>query len=518
MPQTMTVTAPNGKSLTITGDRVPTEAELKDIFAKAGVDASPAAPPPAREPVDPNTLGTVARHIWQQVNPTGVGQLLPFPKQFGGGGWDAPVTAVKSFHAGQEKVRQEAADAFAKGDYVTGIRKGADWLGSVLSLGATLGMDTASDEAKAGKYAASLGDTLGIAATGVAPQVSEAIRTSAPMRAVADAADRGAQARVVDVMAPKVGPNKPRFGGIAERVAPAVVKDLVQDGAPFSRDGLHQAMADKLSAAETALDDAASARNPNQVVHTAPVLRSLQTKRDALTAQTHRVDGLPAGEDVAPAPNAARIRQIDQAMDEVSRLGPVANYEALRRIRQAYDGPAKAVYAPAVTADYITAQGSKLGAADVTGVLRQTLADMDPSTAHANADYSLYRSVNDVLDATAEVERSRPTVGRSIMASGVGAITGEAAGAMFGQQGVGAAVGGVLGPLVERGVNTKVAPALKLQVARQLGVLADAIRSSQPTKVETTLRVLRPLIFSTTGLTEPVVPRPATARAETTPQ
>jgi hypothetical protein len=36
--QTYEITAPNGKVLSITGDHVPTEAELHDIFAKAGVD------------------------------------------------------------------------------------------------------------------------------------------------------------------------------------------------------------------------------------------------------------------------------------------------------------------------------------------------------------------------------------------------------------------------------------------------------------------------------------------------
>ncbi len=39
----MTVTAPNGKTLEITGDRVPTEAELTEIFSKAGV-ATASAP------------------------------------------------------------------------------------------------------------------------------------------------------------------------------------------------------------------------------------------------------------------------------------------------------------------------------------------------------------------------------------------------------------------------------------------------------------------------------------------
>jgi len=44
--QTMTVTAPNGKTLDITGDHVPTESELHDIFQKAGVDA---VTPPGRD-------------------------------------------------------------------------------------------------------------------------------------------------------------------------------------------------------------------------------------------------------------------------------------------------------------------------------------------------------------------------------------------------------------------------------------------------------------------------------------
>lgn len=49
-PQTMHVTAPNGKTLTITGDRVPTETELKDIFTRAGVDTAPPPPTPGFDP------------------------------------------------------------------------------------------------------------------------------------------------------------------------------------------------------------------------------------------------------------------------------------------------------------------------------------------------------------------------------------------------------------------------------------------------------------------------------------
>lgn len=58
---TYQITAPNGKTLEVTGDRLPTEAELHDIFAKAGVDTAPAAAAPAASPVHlaPSMGGTV---------------------------------------------------------------------------------------------------------------------------------------------------------------------------------------------------------------------------------------------------------------------------------------------------------------------------------------------------------------------------------------------------------------------------------------------------------------------------
>lgn len=52
MPQqTFDITAPNGKTLTVTGDHMPTEAELHDIFAKAGVETA-AQPSTTRDAID----------------------------------------------------------------------------------------------------------------------------------------------------------------------------------------------------------------------------------------------------------------------------------------------------------------------------------------------------------------------------------------------------------------------------------------------------------------------------------
>lgn len=179
--------------------------------------------------------------------------------------------------------------------------------------------------------------------------------------------------------------------------------------------------------------------------------------------------GRPIGVDVVPEPNQVRVAQIDKAISEIKRLGPVARYEPLRRIREAYDAPARAVYSPAVTTDFLKAQGGKLGAADVTGTLREALAKFDPETAKANAEYSLYRKADDVLSATAEVERTRPKVGRQIMARLTGSVVGEQAAGV-----PGAVAGFLLGPALDAAINSGVTT--KLQTAKLMTRLADAVR------------------------------------------
>ncbi len=187
--------------------------------------------------------------------------------------------------------------------------------------------------------------------------------------------------------------------------------------------------------------------------------------------------GRPIGRTVEPAPSAERIAAIDQVIKEVKQLGPVARYESLRRIRQSWDGPAKAVYHPSVTADFLKAQGGKLGAADATAALREHLAGMDPATAAANADFSLYKTAKDVLDATAEAERVRPKVGRKLVATAAGAMAGTEA------AGIPGAIGGaMLGALVQRA--TELAPTMKIVVARKLAAVADLLRAGKTAEAQ----------------------------------
>lgn len=434
--------------------------------------------------VDPNTLGTLGSHLWSQVNPIAAVQTISHALMH-------PVDTTKQVGAAQGALFDKAKAAYDKGDYLTAARHFVDYL--IPLVGPAI--DKSSDLFQAGHWAAGSGDALGIGLSLFGPTaVSRHLRelaTSQPAQALADTADAKANQNVVDVVAPKVGANKVRFGKMAADVAPAIARDTTG----VTRGGIADSVAAHLEDATAGLDAAAEARNPNLVYHTRPILDALQAARDRLTAQTVRDGRLAAGTDTVPAPNAARVAQIDSAMQSVKNLGPIAHFEALRRIREAFDGPAKAVYSQAVTPDYLTNQGSKLGAADVTAALREHLATFDPATAAANVQYSLWKKASDVITAAEETERVRPTVGRTLMARGLGAVAGGGMGGGFG-----AAVGALVAPVVER-VAASASPALKMVLARQLATVADAIRSGDLGRAKAALASVQKMAPVATGLT-----------------
>ncbi len=443
------------------------------------------------------TLGAVPGAI------NAVAQGLPLPKAIGGGGViEGPKKLAGSFLDAMNAVKAGADEAWAKGDHLTAVRKYADWLASPI-FGITLGLDAAADKSMHGQpwrgAGEGIGLGLGLTLPEKAPEIKSAVaagvRKVLPDNAAA-MAERGAANRIVDVIAPKVGANKARFGGMAEDVAPDLAKDMAAEGAPWTRQGLHDVVSGKLEDATARLDAVSDARLNARTFPTQPIIEDLLRKRKALTAeavdaslpeqvksvrQSAIVDEsgrpisvtesktVPLGQDVVPGPNAARVAQIDKAIAELKALGPVARYEPLRVIRQAYDGPAKAVYNPSMTADFLKAQGGKLGAADVTGTLRESLAKMDPETAAANAPYSLYRTANDVLEATQEIQRSRPKVGRQIFSRMTGVIGGNMAAGPGG-----AAAGFIFAPIIDNAVAGGLTTQLKTAALMQK--LAGAIR------------------------------------------
>lgn len=442
---------------------------------------------------EPNTLGTFASHVGAQINPMTMAQSA-------GNAILHPIDTVQQIGAAQGAVYDKAKASYDKGDYGTAARHFVDYL--IPLIGPVL--DTAADRTQKGELAAGVGDAVGLGLSMFGPSklgaVAGAVRESAPVQKIAAMADAGAAERTAQTIRPTVGANKVRFGRMADDVAPSVARETTG----LTRSAMADSISGKLEEATAQLDQAADNRLAAKSYPTQPVLDSLQAARKKLTAEAVQgsrftpqsgVNRPPIGNDVVPGPNAARVAQIDKAIAEVKELGPVAKYESIRRIREAWDGPARAKYSPAVTTDFLAKQGEAMGAADVTGSLRAYLAKLDPATAEANAGYSLWKKANDVIQAAEETDKARPTVGRTLMARGLGAAAGAAEGG-----GGGAIVGAIIGPLVER-VAMNTAPAMRMVVARQLANLADALRTGQSTRAAAAIQTLRGLVPATAGKT-----------------
>lgn len=450
-------------------------------------------------PHEGSAMGRFVSGAADMLNPVaavkGVWNAAPIPQALGGSGViEGPKSLVKAAVGAMGNEWSQAKDAYKQGRYSEAIGHGA--AGTIPLIGPIAGkIGTQIGE---GDVAGGLGELAGLTAPVTAGPLLKGARAAIPAaarEAIATGLESGAAKRYTEVMAPKVGANKTRFGRMAEEVAP----DLAQDptmGA-LSRSGLHGKVADRLAQAEQALDEAHDSRLNARTFETRPMLEALARKRKEFEAQAVEgsrvgyqgrrmeinpesgevraaVDGVapggPIGRSVVPAPNHARVGMINQAMNELRQLGPVTRYDEIRKLRQAYDGPAKAIYSPSMTADFLKAQGGKMGAADVTSVLRDQLATWDPATAEANGVYTLYRKADDVLQATAEVERTRPKLFRQVMARITGTLGG---GQMAGAAG---AVGGfILAPILDSAASS--GATTKLVTGQLMTNLARAIRA-----------------------------------------
>ncbi len=457
--------------------------------------------------VSPGPTGSAAGRfvggVWQNINPVTMAQGLY-------GAIRHPVDTLTAAAGAMGEQWEDAYTAGSEGRYVEAAGHGL--AGTLPFVGPAAA--AAGERIGTGDVAGGLGEGVGLLIPTVAPRAvaasARAVRTAAP--GAAGALRAGAASKVADVISPKVGANKTRFANNAEVVAPALAIDLAADGAPLTRGGFHTQVQAKLAEAQAGLDAASDAR-PDRTYPTASIISDLLEKRNQLTAEAvkgvqnprtpvRRTSSIldesgkpievtdqttrPIGRDVVPGPNAARVAKIDQAIAELKQLGSVATYEPIRRIRQAYDGDAKVVYNPSMTSDFLKQKGSALGAADVTDALRGNLAKWDPETAKVNATYSLYRTANDILKATAEVERARPKVGRRIIARLTGTILGHDAGGVSG-----AMAGYIAGPIVDSALASGVTTQLKTAALMQR--LAKAIEGGDVGRVASITHELKRL-------------------------
>jgi hypothetical protein len=265
----------------------------------------------------PNNLSEPDFHRW--IGPamaSAIGEAENLPPSGGGAGrflggaWKNlnPITALEGLYSGvthpldtgkailqaQGAELGKAADNFKQGRYSEAVGHGAAGLLPLIGPAAA----AAGERIGSGDVAGGLGEATGLLAPIVGPAAvrgaSTAVRggvaavRSIPagadaLDAVANMADRASTARMVDVAAPKVGPNKLRLNRQMAKIAPDLVRD--PELGALSRDGLTAKVRAKLADATAELDDAAATRPPSAQVPTAPIVQALDDRIAQLTAQ-----------------------------------------------------------------------------------------------------------------------------------------------------------------------------------------------------------------------------------------
>lgn len=448
--------------------------------------------------------GRFVSNAWEMVNPVNIAKGLYHTAT-------SPIETGKAIVGQSANQWGKAGEMWDQGRYLEAVGHGAGAIPVVGPIAAEAGEQIAS-----GDVAGGLGKAFGILAPFGAAEGVARLGVKAAPAAVADKLEAGAASRYADVMSPKSSAAKgQRMAAKADKIAPELAKDTTN--AAWSRQGLLDKFEAKLAEKAAKLDEAADARNAGAPVDTKPILDALRAKRAELTAEpfdaTRKMQvyeegtprstanfrtptltrssladtptpkpvtkvSQPLGESTVPGPNQGRVAVLDQAIREIEALGPVAPYESLRRVRAAYDGPAEVRYNPAVTPDFLANQAKATASADVAGAIRDVLANADPVTAAANAEYSLARSARDITKAAQELERARPRTGRQIMAKLTGSIIGGAEGGAAGAV-TGYAVGPVIDQLMSSGFTTK------LQTAKMMQELATAIRTGNVERATT---------------------------------
>lgn len=333
---------------------------------------------------------------------------------------------------------------------------------------------------RTGDVARGVGRGAALAGTVALPQAAEAAGVAT--KAVGET---GVGAKVADTLATKGGEKiakaitPVRGGGTAQfaDMANAVGESLATDPSlgGITKPGFHAGVTTELDKAATALDTAADARLIGKTIYGAPIVQTLKDKLYNLTqAHPNAFAGQVGGETVDLPSGLARARaeQLRKGIETIEKLGPNIDYKELQKIRNDFDHTAKiGVYVTkptdAVTA--VTNKGSALGAADVAGDIREVLGGADPVTARANARYSMLRRADDVLEAQKISEQTRPTVGRRMLAAGLGAASGGFFGA-------------VVLPMVDLALRS--GPDAQLVAGRMMGQMAQMIRKGDTAGAE----------------------------------
>jgi hypothetical protein len=512
MPQqTFEITAPNGKTLEITGDRVPTEAELKDIFAKAGVDvAAPAAP------AQPSALERGATQFYDKsplaagvaaVQGTANAVAHPLDTYFGLKPLAGTVVDLAKAQWDQAVQAAQKAKAAANGG---GVLSASEALGHGLAAVLPILGPAAADVGEHfahGDVAGGVGGSVGMLLPFAAKYGLEAKKagTVAPTNAALDAADqaraRGLRRDAESQVSEKVlAPGNPRYKGTAQQVAPGVL----ERGLKGDRGELAQMAEDGMADAGAKIDQVTNQYGAQQPMATKPLI----------DAMNDRIKSLQVNGKTIPTATE-RVTALTSLRDYLQKLGPAVPFDELKKIRDEW-------YQTADQARGYEKRGnnamSDIGWAAREGgsAIREYFGMERPELLSANADYTFFKRLNDLLDPAL----GRPKTVNAVTSGATGglhttgAVIGEALTNVPGLKGVSALVMSKLLPAIREATNS---PGWQLAQASKKFALADALERGDAGRAQTLLTEIAKLAPRTTSapaMAASTAAGPATAREQ----
>jgi hypothetical protein len=335
----------------------------------------------------------------------------------------------------------------------------------------------------AGDTAGGVGGTLGLLTPFAAKYGIEAKQagTVAPTRGALAAANADRATRLTREAAQQVdqrvlAPGNPKYKGTATTIAP----EVLDRGLKGDRLQLQQVAEDGMAKAGSAIDAAVSARSTPLAL--TPIVQVLND----------RIAEFQVGGKTIPTA-VGKVEALTQLRNYLGGLakksGGVIPFDQLRTIRdEFYDAADKAKgYAMTGGNEHLADIG--WASREAGGAIRQAIANEMPDLKVANADYTFFKRLHDVLD---------PNLGRPKQTNYVptGVTGGMAtAGALIGENALahlpgGAALGAWLVPKLKAITNS---PAWELASAQKKVALADALKAGELGKVKELLMTINEL-------------------------
>lgn len=470
MPQqTFEITAPNGKTLEVTGDRVPTEAELQDIFAKVGG----AGAAPATTASLMGRAGHALQQVGQGLVDVNVGALKGVSNTIFGLG--KAVHDYTPIGRVSDAIQPGAFDQRPPDIVPTNAAQKVGYLGEqagefFLPTGAAGKLGKAAEAVKSG--ALTLAQTGSPVTAGISAGLSAVVPgLGAARQAIAGNLETSAEKNVSQAL----GASKERFKAIAERLTPEILKR----GLYGSREALQAKAAATLETVGDQLDTALQQFGQQQV-GTAPIMTALETAKDAFRTTN------AAGTIVEFEPRA--IRQLGGLQKVIADLGPDATVEQLVAVRRAWDKVVSqaggfAQRAGGAIGVPLKDQSEAWAKREATGAIRKVLDTEVPDLAAINKEWSFWKNLDDVLTQT--LQRTQPQ-GPGLLRQGAefaGQVVGGAAGGTTG--GPAGAIGGAfaVGKLAKMAQSVFTSPRWRLASAQMKNTLAEALVNGKPSAV-----------------------------------